>query len=209
MTEEKKARQLQKQRDAQQRQREKQRTRQADPAYRQAMQEKALASGKRQQEKQRARQQSPEYRAQLVEKAQAKRQQAVSKPPAAARTRKPARSLGTKGRSPTSEERGIMAALGTLPCIACLQHGIRTEQVSLHHIDGRVKPGAHKLVLPLCEWHHQLAAPARVRDCYPWLVPVHAAGTVGGKRTFEALNGTQYELLALAYQMARIDIPLI
>ncbi|MGX7616963.1 Ref family recombination enhancement nuclease, partial [Escherichia fergusonii] len=62
----------------------------------------------------------------------------------------------------------------------------------------------HKKQLPLCRWHHQHAAPAEVRAKYPWLVPVHADGVVGGKKEFTLLNKSEMELLADAYEMANI-----
>ena len=41
-------------------------------------------------------------------------------------------------------------------CIACLvEFGIVNTYVSIHHIDGRTKKGAHSKVLPLCAGHHQ------------------------------------------------------
>ncbi|EFC4986720.1 recombinase [Escherichia coli] len=79
------------------------------------------------------------------------------------------KSRGLKGRTPTAEERRIANALGALPCIACYMHGVISEEVSLHHISGRTAPGCHKKQLPLCRWHHQHAAPAEVREKYPWL----------------------------------------
>jgi hypothetical protein len=83
-----------------------------------------------------------------------------------------------------------MDAMGKLPCIACWRHGKIQPVISLHHIEGRTAPDAHKKQLPLCCWHHQLAAPPEIRAIYPWLVPVHADGKIGGKAEFERLNGT-------------------
>ena len=83
-------------------------------------------------------------------------------------------------------------------------HGVISEEVSLHHISGRTAPGCHKKQLPLCRWHHQHAAPAEVREKYPWLVPVHADGVVGGKKEFTLLNKSEMALLADAYEMANI-----
>ncbi|WP_407255098.1 Ref family protein [Escherichia fergusonii] len=127
--------------------------------------------------------------------------------PPASKTRKSAvkiKSRGLKGRTPTAEERRIANALGALPCIACYMHGVISNEVSLHHIAGRTAPGCHKKQLPLCRWHHQHAAPAEVRAKYPWLVPVHADGVVGGKKEFTLLNKSEMELLADAYEMANI-----
>jgi len=114
------------------------------------------------------------------------------------------KSRGLKGRTPTAEERSIANALGALPCIACYMHGVISEEVSLHHISGRTAPGCHKKQLPLCRWHHQHAAPAEVRAKYPWLVPVHADGVVGGKKEFTLRNKSEMELLADAYEMANL-----
>ncbi|MGX1961032.1 Ref family recombination enhancement nuclease [Serratia liquefaciens] len=110
--------------------------------------------------------------------------------------------LKNYGRTPTAEERRFMDKMGKLPCIACLLHGQKSYEISLHHIDGRVKPGAHKRILPLCVWHHQHAAPLESRRRFPWLIPVHACGTVGGKADFERRNNTQDFLLELAISLA-------
>ena len=183
------------------RQRERQRERQASPEYREQLREKAVATSARRI----ARLTSPEYRAEQAEKARRKQEEKAAAPVAEKRRSAPIRSRGTKGRAPTSDERRVMDALGSLPCIACLLNGQRTDEISLHHISGRTKPGAHYEVLPLCKWHHQHAAPAHVRLSYPWLVPVHADGKVGGRKLFEAHNGTQEDLLAESYRRAGIE----
>lgn len=40
-------------------------------------------------------------------------------------------------------------------CIACRVDGNFNNYVSIHHIDGRTKPGANMNVIPLCSGHHQ------------------------------------------------------
>ena len=41
-------------------------------------------------------------------------------------------------------------------CIICRnEYGIVNNHVSIHHIDGRTKKGAHMNVMPLCAMHHQ------------------------------------------------------
>jgi hypothetical protein len=98
------------------------------------------------------------------------------------------RSRGMKGRPPTAEERRFMDAIASLGCIACRKDGWHNPVVSLHHVDGRTKPGAHMLVLPLCGPHHQQD------DTDPLgRISVH-----GNKARFEAKYGTQMELLAEA-----------
>ena len=99
---------------------------------------------------------------------------------------KPMRSRGMKGRPPTAEEKRFMDQMGALPCIACLKDGWTNHVISLHHIDGRTKPGAHFLVLPLCAGHHQDGTGPNTT-----LIAVHPY-----KARFEARYGTQRELLA-------------
>lgn len=96
------------------------------------------------------------------------------------------KSRGTKGRTPTAEERRRMNAIAGLGCIACRKDGIANPWVSLHHIDGRTKPGAHLMVLPLCAPHHQQD------DTDPLQRPsVH-----GRKATFTERYGSELQLLA-------------
>jgi hypothetical protein len=103
-----------------------------------------------------------------------------------ARTRKPKKSRGLKGRPPTADEKRFMDRMGKLPCIACRKDGWTNHVISLHHIDGRTKPGAHFLVLPLCGPHHQ------PDDTDPrQRISLH-----GRKATFQARYGTERELLA-------------
>lgn len=99
---------------------------------------------------------------------------------------KPMKSRGMKGRPPTAEEARFMDRMGQLPCIACLKDGWANHVISLHHIDGRTKPGAHFLVLPLCGPHHQ-QDDSDIRQ----RISVH-----GRKATFQARYGTERELLA-------------
>lgn len=73
--------------------------------------------------------------------------------------------------------------VASLGCIACRQDGLLNTWVSIHHCDGRTKPGAHRKVLALCAPHHQTGgkdAPA----IHPW------------KARFEAKYGTQAQLMA-------------
>jgi Recombination enhancement, RecA-dependent nuclease len=98
------------------------------------------------------------------------------------------KSRGMKGRPPTAEETRFMDAIASLGCVACAKDGWYSPVVSIHHIAGRTKPGAHMFVLPLCGPHHQQD------DADPMgRISVH-----GNKARFEAKYGTQYELLAAA-----------
>lgn len=194
-----------KQKEAAMRRITRQKEKQADPAYR----EKVLAKQRQSMERSRAKKLNkladPAYREKLVERQKQKRtEKAMRKPPAGksnkASIKQRKATKGMMGRTPTSDERRIMDLIGGLGCIACLIHGQATPNISLHHIAGRTSAEAHKKVLGLCDNHHQHAAPKDVRALYPWLVPVHACGIVGGRAAFEKENGTQMELLKLTYE---------
>jgi len=89
-----------------------------------------------------------------------------------------------KGRTATLAQKhfhGLMADV--VGCIACRKDGGFTDYVSIHHIDGRTKPNAHWLVLPLCGGHHQDLG-------WPDFIPVHPY-----KAQFEAKYGKQMALL--------------
>lgn len=88
-----------------------------------------------------------------------------------------------KGRNPTKEQVRFHSALvNTVGCIACRRIGFLTHLCSIHHMDGRTKPDAHWLVLPLCGEHHQIGqyGPARHKN----------------KTEFESTFGTELALLA-------------
>lgn len=86
--------------------------------------------------------------------------------------------------NPTKEERAYWDRLAMLGCIACRIDGRYNPIVSIHHIDGRTKPGAHKKVLPLCSGHHQNGTGNDKS-----LIAVHPF-----KRRFENAYGTQEQL---------------
>jgi len=119
--------------------------------------------------------------------------QARAREPKAPKLPKPMKSRGMKGRPPTADEARFMTAIAALGCVACRKDGRHEPVVSIHHIDGRTKPGAHFLVLPLCGPHHQQDdTDLRGR------ISVH-----GMKATFQARYGTQQELLAECIAMTR------
>ena len=208
-----------KQARALQRQREKQAAKQADPEYRQQQFDKQQASASRMIARQIERRNSPEWKAEqrvkalkrAVSASERLREKKPTRITAKPQTRASASGKGLKGRTPTPAERVVMDALGKLPCIACLQHGKESPRISLHHIEGRTKPGAHLPQIPLCVYHHQHAAPENVRAEFPWLVPVHADGITGGKAEFSLYNYTEHDLMIKAYAMAGIEnlLPLL
>lgn len=61
-----------------------------------------------------------------------------------------------KGRNRNASEKRYHDLLcSVVGCIACRKTNDFTNYVSVHHIDGRTKPNAHWLVIPLCAHHHQ------------------------------------------------------
>lgn len=90
-----------------------------------------------------------------------------------------------KGSTPSKREKALWDRMAQYGCVACRKDGIINRHVSIHHIDGRTKPGAHEKVLPLCAGHHQDGTGA------PGLVAVHPY-----KARFEAKYGRQEDLLA-------------
>lgn len=87
------------------------------------------------------------------------------------------------GTTPTKDEKALWTRIAAYGCVACRKDGWRNLEVSIHHIDGRTKPGAHRKVLPLCYQHHQSGS-QDAPSVHPW------------KARFEARYGTQAELLA-------------
>lgn len=94
-----------------------------------------------------------------------------------------------KGRTRTAAEKAWHDTLaGNIGCIPCLkENGVRNTWVSIHHIDGRVKPDAHWLVLGLCGGHHQNGYGA------PGMLSIH-----DHSRAHCARYGTELEQLAEA-----------
>lgn len=95
-----------------------------------------------------------------------------------------------KGRSATLAQKHYHGLLADLGCIACRKDGVHNPLVSIHHIDGRTKPAAHWLVLPLCSGHHQDGTGAQgLIAVHPW------------KGQFEARYGPQLGLLMECIQL--------
>ena len=89
-----------------------------------------------------------------------------------------------KGKAPTKAEKQFHDRIASLGCIACKKENFFNPWVSIHHIDGRTKPGAHMRVLPLCFGHHQDSGDPRFISVHPW------------KARLEFKYGTQEDLLA-------------
>lgn len=87
--------------------------------------------------------------------------------------------------TPTKAEKAHWDKVASLGCIACLIDGYRNPLVSIHHVDGRTKKGAHMKVLGLCAGHHQDGTGNDKN-----MIAVHPF-----KRRFEAKYGTQESLI--------------
>lgn len=108
--------------------------------------------------------------------------------------RAPARkaTLKAKQLAVTEQEKAIWDRLATeIGCVACMKDGHFNGHVSIHHVDGRTKPGCHSLVLPLCGPHHQ-------QDDTD---PAHRVAVHPNKARFEARYGSQGELVALCSEL--------
>jgi len=102
----------------------------------------------------------------------------------------PMKSKGMKGNAPTVEQKKFYDAIAKLGCVACHIDGNFNPIVSIHHIDGRTKPGAHDLVIPLCAGHHQdgTGGDKSMIAVHPW------------KKRFEQRYGSQLDLLEVCKQ---------
>ena len=90
--------------------------------------------------------------------------------------------MALKGRKPTVSEQRHMTAVAALGCCVCRRELGVHSPAAIHHTEGRTKPGAHMIVLPLCPTHHQTGGRG---------VALHA-----GRVEWERLHGTQADLLA-------------
>lgn len=168
---------------------------------------------KKKREKQRQQNQRTFERAKEREKAKRNEPKPKTQRVSVVKPRKAIKSKGTHGRTATADEKRIADKIGKLDCICCTvlaERGILTAEsqvegslVSLHHTDGRTKPGAHYKQLPLCGWHHQVDIDANLRVIAPYcyLVPVHATLNWGGKAQFNAIFGSEMILLERVYNM--------
>lgn len=96
-----------------------------------------------------------------------------------------------KGRPVTDAEKLLHDKVAQLGCVACRQEGVFNTHISIHHVHGRTKPGAHMHVLPLCAPHH-------VDDGMALAVHPH-------KRRWEARYGKQDDLVAAQWKELGVE----
>ena len=75
-----------------------------------------------------------------------------------------------KGRPRTATEKRFHDQLCTIVgCAACRIDGRKNFYCGIHHIEGRTKPQAHWLVIPLCNpGHHQHDSRTGLTAIHPW-----------------------------------------
>lgn len=195
--------------------------------------EKKLEYQQRMRAKQIAKIQSPEYKVKQLDKAkeanQKRLEKLASKPPSdrkvltqskasksprrnqTLKASKPIKSKGTMGKARTKSEHALHDKLAAIGCIACINQGLiipfSGSPVSIHHIAGRTSENAHEKVLPLCGWHHDVPMDQNSPEYtkYPQIFPIHAKGSVGGKKKWEEVNGKQYALLEQSLKMIGVE----
>mgnify|MGYP003669111732 CR=1 FL=1 len=209
-----KAKQLAQAQASRERSQSKQQDKMNCPIFREEQAAKAFASAKRQQ----ARQIEKQLQKQDEQKRQKKLNAAsypnvVKQPKPLKRTplkkaTEPIKSKGLVGISRTKDEMELHDKMAALGCICCINKGLilpfSNSPTSIHHIDGRTKKDCHKKSLPLCAWHHDTPVPTELKAMYPDVFPLHAKGAEGGKKAWENLHGTQYELLEQVMEFINI-----
>jgi len=61
-----------------------------------------------------------------------------------------------KGKPATKADKEYMARVAALGCLICRDfYEYFDVPAAIHHVAGKTRPGAHRLVLPLCGIHHQ------------------------------------------------------
>lgn len=202
--EQKRERAIERAKASQKRAFEKQREKQNSQEYREKMFLKQKAANQKAINKQREKQNDPERIKKIIESSKNKQNKAAK----ITTSKKVTKNKGLMGRPATAEEKRIMNAIGTLPCICCSRKGRYNPVISLHHLDGRNKPNAHAMVLPLCAPHHDTPIEDKaILEKYPDLVPFHAKGSLGGKAEWRKQNGNEWEMLADCYAELGIEIP--
>jgi len=102
-----------------------------------------------------------------------------------------------KGKTLTKTEKQLHSDLRNIGCCVCrfvydadMDFGNVESVTAIHHIEGKTKPNAHSVVIPLCAQHHQHGTKQQPS--------IHANGSVGGKADFKRVHGvTEYELLEM------------
>lgn len=87
-----------------------------------------------------------------------------------------------------------MVKVAEMDCVVCWHHFGTSTQATIHHCNGKTKPGAHMRVLPLCAAHHQVSCPTG-----EWSTR-HGPGRSAGKAAFEEAYGTEDYLMGIVME---------
>lgn len=97
--------------------------------------------------------------------------------------------------APTVAEKAWMDAITDLGCIACLIDGHAGTPAAVHHLLRGGQRIGHLFTIPLCDpGHHQNGQQAGKVSRHPW------------KTRFEAIYGTEAELLELTQQLVHARV---
>ena len=90
----------------------------------------------------------------------------------------------------TKDELDRLQKIADIGCIICKLYEEEYSPCSIHHLDGKTKPGAHFKTIGLCGRHHQSD------DANPLYDSVH-----GNKFRFEKRYKSQAELLKITNEL--------
>lgn len=96
--------------------------------------------------------------------------------------------MKTSTGKPTKAQQARFKALREIGCICCWNYLGRYVVPEIHHIVKGMKRLGHDYTLPLCPAHHRGVIEAGCHDVY-------GPSLAHGKRTFEAVFGTEAQLL--------------
>jgi hypothetical protein len=203
---------IESQKRSQEKSRNKQIEKQKCPKYKQEQYEKKIEAIK----KQNGRKQTPENKTKIKKLKQKSNTKIITKMKSDSsnlvdikitRKNKTIKKTNLKGKAPKTYELKLHNDIAAIGCICCINLGLiaafeSATFVSVHHTDGRTKPGAHEKVLPLCAGHHDTPLPTKQdRENNPTIFPIHAKGSEGGKSLWEKQNGTQKDLVLQCWEL--------
>lgn len=97
--------------------------------------------------------------------------------------------MSLAGRTPTTVEQIWMDRIVQVGCVICWIYRAQYTPAEVHHIEGKTKPNAHLLTLPLCGRHHRFKGEH-------W-VSRHG----NGKKAFESAYMSEADLLEVTQSL--------
>lgn len=106
--------------------------------------------------------------------------------------------MKSKAKPATKAEREHLAAVKSLPCVACSHLGIAGPYVcgptEAHHLLSGNKRRGHMFVLPLGSWHHRAVLQGSLT--FVGMRALYGPSLAHGSKPFHAAFGSDDELLA-------------